>query len=233
MRNIFLGSMALSLLVFFHFVFITVRGTTLAGMVRVSFPAMFLWSLMMTGYAFYSLWRLAEERRQLLHERLATDSKTGTRSLEYMKSLLRKECERSEQAGQPLSVLYVDLKNLDLVNHRFGHTVGDIVLKEAAKIVQGRVGLDGVVGRVGGDEFVVVLPGVDAQKARELSDEIGHGVRGYRLDLLKKGQVDFLECSIGIVARPTEGATPEEIISAALKATGEPKPETRTMGARL
>jgi diguanylate cyclase (GGDEF)-like protein len=231
MRNIFLGSMALSLLVFLHFVFLIYRGGGSTSILRISFPALFLWSLTITGYAFYTMWRVSDERRELLEDRVLRDPKTGARSLTFIKNMLEKELERALQTRQSTAVIYVDLEKLDVVNQKFGHTVGDIVLREITKVIDVCAPTGGVVGHVAGDEFVVVLPGTSSADAQAVADDIAVGVRGYTLDLGKRGMLDFLGCQVGVVAFPDDAGFPDEIISIAQQAavgpTAEPRPLER------
>lgn len=224
-RNIFLGSVLLSALVVFHLTFLAQPGGALTRIVRISFPPVLLWSLSMTGYAFYSLWQASQEKGQLLEKMAATDLSTGVKSREFIKAFLQKQYERAMETGKPTAVLYVDLENLDLVNKKFGHTIGDIVLKGIAKTVEHAVPSAGVVGRVAGDEFIVVLPATRSEKAKPVAESIEQSIRDYRLDLGKKGQLDFLGCRIGIVACPGDGGLAEELIGIAQKAAAESAPE--------
>jgi len=222
MRNIFIGSMGLSLLVCFVFLFISLRGLV-SGIVKVSFPPMLLWSFGVTGYAFHSLCRLAIERRQLLEDCLITDARTGVKSLSYISAVLQKEYEKMIQTGQPAAVLYVDLESLDVVNQKFGHAVGDVVLKEVAKVIERSVPEDGVVGHAAGDEFVVVLPETKVEKAETVAAAIEKSVRDYRFEFGEKGTVDFLDCRVGIIASPKGGGLADEIIGAAQQAAAKPR----------
>jgi len=220
-RNIFFGSLALCVLVVFHCVFLPQPGGTLSVITWVSFPAVLLWSLTVAAYAFYSLWRIADERKRLLEGRELTDPKTGLKSLHYVRTLLQNEYERAIQTKQPMAVLYVDLQELDTVNRNFGHAVGDIVLREVARSVESSVPDGATVGRVGGDEFLVVVPATGSEKARSVVAAIEKAVRDYRLDLGKRGSVDFLDCRIGMIACPQDAGLVDEIMRIAQEAAGQ------------
>lgn len=218
-RNIFRGSMSLSVLLLVTFAFLPRHGGPLSTFVNLAFPPLLLWSFVLTGYAFHSLWTLAGDRKRLLEQSAVTDSQTGVKSLDYVKKLLQKQFENATQTGQPAAVLYLDLQNLQQVNRDLGRTVGDIVLKDVAGVVEASVPEDAVVGRVGGDEFVVLLPNTTKQKARALADTITQNVGAYKLDLGKGRQVDFLRCRVGIVGCPAEGGFADEIIDLAQRAS--------------
>ncbi len=218
MKHIFVASVLLSVLVALNLAFMKQSTGALKHVMRVSFTPVLLWSLTMTGYAFYSLWRTNSDKGQMLGEVAATDPRTGVKSLDYIKVFLQKEYERVIQTGQPTAVLYVDLQNLDLVNERFGHTVGSIVLRSVAKTIEDSVPDGAVVAHVAGDEFVVVLPATKPEKARSVSAEIQKVIADYKMDLGNKGDVDFLGCNTGIIACPEDGGFAEEMIGMAQKA---------------
>ena len=76
-----------------------------------------------------------------------------------------------------VAVFFVDLDGFKEVNDELGHRVGDLVLREVAERLAGCVRAEDLVGRIGGDEFVVACPGVDEQRARELGDELCTALR--------------------------------------------------------
>ena len=226
MRNIFLGSLGLSVLIVLHLVVQTSLAGRASSILGVSFPMVLAWSLTLTVYAFHVLWRLLEQDSQLLQQMAITDHKTGVKSLDYIRTFLQEEHDRSIQTGQPVAVLYVDLQNLNLVNQNFGHAVGDIVLRDVAGTIEGSVPQEGVVGHVAGDEFLVVLPGANSEKAKSVAEAIEQGIGQYRVDLGKKRQMVFLGCRIGVIECPPDVRFADGIISAAQKVTSEPRTES-------
>ncbi len=221
MKNIFIGSMALSALIFLTYGYLSRGGVTTARIVHVSFLPLLLWSFTITIYSFYSLSRLSKERVRILEDVAVIDYKTGVKSRDFIKLLLQKEYERTIQTRQPTAVLYVDLEKLDLVNENYGHAIGDIVLKDVAGRIESGLPEGATVGHVGGDEFVVVLPLTNLKKAKSVAAGIEQSVRQYRLDLGKRGRVDFLGCSVGVIACPKDAGFSDEIIAIARKAAGE------------
>jgi diguanylate cyclase (GGDEF)-like protein len=103
---------------------------------------------------------------------------------------------------------------LQMVNRRAGHTIGDIVLKALAGIIVQCVRDGDVVGRVGGDEFVVIMPDAGPQLVRHTVEKIAQTIGEYRLDLGKKGTVDYVGCKTGTAVFPVDGTTPEAILVA-------------------
>jgi diguanylate cyclase (GGDEF)-like protein/PAS domain S-box-containing protein len=108
----------------------------------------------------------------------------------------------------PLALLQIDLDHFKAVNDTFGHEAGDRVLREVAAILERAVRRTDVVGRVGGDEFVVVLPGIEsADRAQDIAVSI---ISGVSLPIvLGAGQRAEIGASIGIAiaAAGRESAT--------------------------
>jgi diguanylate cyclase (GGDEF)-like protein len=87
-------------------------------------------------------------------------------------SLLDDECARSARNLSPLSVLLVDVDNFKRVNDTYGHQAGDVVLKEIAQLIVRKSPLPRLVGRYGGEEFLVLLPGVGSSDAGAIAETI-------------------------------------------------------------
>jgi diguanylate cyclase (GGDEF)-like protein len=82
-------------------------------------------------------------------------------------------------SGRALALIMCDLDHFKSKNDTYGHPAGDRILREAAAILKARVGDRGLPGRYGGEEFIVLLPGLDAPRAREIAEEIRHGIEDF------------------------------------------------------
>lgn len=101
-----------------------------------------------------------------------TDDLTGLHNRRYMEMHLQALLDQAASRGRPLSALVVDIDHFKLVNDRYGHDAGDEVLREFARRLKGSVrGIDLAV-RLGGEEFVVVMPETDAAVARIVAERI-------------------------------------------------------------
>ena len=83
----------------------------------------------------------------------------------------------------PLSLLMIDLVHFKRINDAHGHPAGDQVLVQAAAIIRNQIGHDGLAARFGGEEFCVVLPGMDAKTARERAEQVRVAIEGASWDL--------------------------------------------------
>lgn len=105
--------------------------------------------------------------------RMATiDAGTRIFNKNYLLETLESEFTFSRVYGRPLSVIYYDLDFFKKVNDAHGHHCGDYVLCECAQVAKSCVRKDDILGRLGGEEFVVVLPNADGHTAAELAERI-------------------------------------------------------------
>lgn len=123
------------------------------------------------------------------------DSLTGLYNLRGLLEALEKEIRRAERFGTPLAALVVDLDGLKGVNDRHGHAAGDAVLRHAAACITRVLRQFDGAARVGGDEFVILLPGTDAKGARHVAARV---LETLRKTVAHCGEVDFcVTASIG------------------------------------
>ncbi|GGJ86945.1 hypothetical protein GCM10010123_15650 [Pilimelia anulata] len=113
---------------------------------------------------------------------------------ERMPGLVAAACER----GEPLTVALVDLDHFKRINDTFSHAVGDGVLVEVARLLEDRVPADGFAVRLGGEEFLLVLPGVDGADGVGRCEGLRSALRGYDWSALAPGLT--VTASIGVAA---------------------------------
>jgi diguanylate cyclase (GGDEF)-like protein len=106
-------------------------------------------------------------RAQATHDPLTTLFNRGA-----IVDILRQELVRGKREGTPVAALLVDLDHFKVINDTYGHLVGDVVLCEAAKRIREGLRTYDAVGRFGGEEFLVVMPGCDRESASKRAEEI-------------------------------------------------------------
>ncbi len=189
-------------------------------------PPILAWALAGTAYALFA-WR---RTKRTPARRDITDPATGLFTMDYLRKCLEVERQTSQEMGVSAAVVYLDLANLEQVNHRFGFTVGDIVLKALAGLIAAQIRSGDILGRVGGDEFLLVMPETTLAEAGPVTEAIQEAVSGYRLDLGKRGVIDFMECRAGAAVFPAEGGSVEEVAAAARSKIGSESELTTNAG---
>jgi len=104
--------------------------------------------------------------------------------------------KRCEQQQQPYSVMQMDLDHFKNINDRYGHQAGDKVLTHAARLITSTIRKVDVAGRVGGEEFCVVLPGAGPEEAMQIAERIRLRINDREI-LVKKSQTARISVSIG------------------------------------
>jgi len=118
---------------------------------------------------------IAIENAQLRAElrRMAiTDGLTGLLNRRESERRLQQELERAERYGRPLAALMIDVDDLKLVNDQLGHPLGDEVLSALSRVLGRNTRSADIAGRMGGDEFLVVLPETDVVGAAALAERL-------------------------------------------------------------
>jgi diguanylate cyclase (GGDEF)-like protein/PAS domain S-box-containing protein len=124
------------------------------------------------------------------------------------------EAIESGHRGDGQHVLaYLDLDRFKLVNDTSGHLAGDSMLREVAKLLRDAVRDSDTVGRIGGDEFGILLVGCPLDKARQIADDVTRAVGDHRF--VWRDKIYNIGASIGLVEISRESGTLEELLAAA------------------
>lgn len=135
------------------------------------------------------------------------DSLTELPNRTLLADRLAQASERCSRTGTPLSVLFVDIDQFKVVNDALGHTVGDELLSAVAARLTAAARPGHTIGRFGGDEFVVVAEGADADDGDRIAAEL-HASLQEPFDLA--GRSLFVSVSIGVATSP--GSVPDELL---------------------
>ncbi|AWB47947.1 diguanylate cyclase response regulator [Gemmobacter aquarius] len=155
--------------------------------------------------------RNAEQHRQSLRDgmRLAlTDDLTGLWNRRYAERELDQIANRARHEGRPFALFFVDRDRFKQVNDRFGHGTGDLVLVAVARSLQATLRPADMLARIGGEEFLLALPGLDLDQARGVAERICETIRTLDIGIAADPPLRItvsIGVAIGTGAEPVEG----------------------------
>jgi diguanylate cyclase (GGDEF)-like protein/putative nucleotidyltransferase with HDIG domain len=145
------------------------------------------------------------------------DALTGINNRRYCLDLIRKEIDRARRYAAPLSLVLIDLDHFKEFNDLYGHPAGDRVLRDVARLIESNSRKTDVIGRFGGDEFLVILPQITSDQAITYAERVRTRVAEFGRALKKLYPRCNLAISIG-VASWKKGDRIDQLISTADKA---------------
>lgn len=150
-------------------------------------------------------------RARRLAELMSQDSLTGLLKHGSIKERLIQELDRAARTGRPVAAVMVDIDHFKGVNDRWGHPVGDQVIKTLGHLLRHRLRRQDSVGRYGGEEFLAILPECSADDARALLEDIRQAFCNIKFG---GGRETFgASFSAGVASLRTDGA--EALLAAA------------------
>jgi diguanylate cyclase (GGDEF)-like protein len=159
--------------------------------------------------------RLRAQRAALseAERRAQTDPLTGVLNRRSLIERLEAACARAKARGLPIALLFIDLDHFKQINDTFGHQAGDACLRAIIDPIHAELRQSDVIGRYGGEEFVVILSSADAVAATPIAQRIVERVADVRVSGF--GAPISVTCSIGIAASDTLGIWGEPLLAQA------------------
>jgi len=154
--------------------------TWLASELTTDLPT-YLYSLMSTVAVLVVLGRWLGLQQDRLIDRSTHDSLTGLVNRRVFEPRLREEIARSSRSGSPLALLVLDLDRLKIINDQSGHEAGDEALRDVGKVLTATCRTSDIAARIGGDEFVVLVPDASSREASTLAERIQEAMSAIRV----------------------------------------------------
>ncbi|WP_366656694.1 PleD family two-component system response regulator [Fodinicurvata sp. EGI_FJ10296] len=165
--------------------------------------------------------RYQDRLRQNYEESLSmalTDSLTGLFNRRYLTTHLERIIQRISETRKPVSAILFDIDHFKIVNDTYGHAVGDEVLKEIADRVSRNLRNFDMVARMGGEEFVIIMPEAPLEAASFVAERLRMRIANEPFKVnAPVGQLD-VSVSLGVASVHDAGARPEALIERADKA---------------
>jgi diguanylate cyclase (GGDEF)-like protein/PAS domain S-box-containing protein len=162
-----------------------------------------------------------EALQEKLREQALRDPLTNLYNRRFLEETLDREIAHARRDGENLCVAMIDIDNFKLFNDRYGHKVGDMILRSLGDILIANTRKGDVACRYGGEEFIVVMPGADVDNALKRAK---HWRKAFQLlQQSFNGQELQSTVSIGVAVFPDHGVDGDAVIQAADKAMYESK----------
>ena len=144
---------------------------------------------------------------QAVKEQAVTDSMTGLYNRRYFEDFIKKEAIRSTRQNQPFTIIGLDLDHLKQINDLYGHNYGDIAIKAIAEVLKSNARAIDIAARMGGEEFNVVLPGVDSAGGLVAAERLRRAIENVELE-----KIGHITASIGVSSYPEHSDDLDELL---------------------
>ena len=159
-------------------------------------------------------WGALTKRAQYrLKDRAEHDELTGIFNRYYFNELASSSLKYCAKTEQDVSLILFDLDNFKKINDTYGHTVGDWVLVKTIQTCKKLCRKNDIIGRFGGEEFTILLPGCNEKKALQLAEKYRQAI--FDISTRETGYDFQISASFGICPTLTESNTLQEVIKAA------------------
>jgi polar amino acid transport system substrate-binding protein len=143
-------------------------------------------------YQFYEISKRRKIEAELVKTAL-TDPLTGLFNRKHLDVVLQKEIEEAKRYANNLSVIFCDIDHFKKVNDTFGHKIGDIVLEEYSKIMKKNIRKTDILGRWGGEEFLIILPHTNLEQAKKVAKKLQEEIKKHYFP-----KIGHITCSFGV-----------------------------------
>ncbi len=145
-----------------------------------------------------------------IHRLVTTDGLTGIANRRAIHDTLAREFGRAHRYGRPLALVILDIDHFKTINDTQGHLAGDAALRQVGQLLRNNLRREDFLGRLGGEEFVVILPELDLEHARLVAEKLRKLTAAHAFDY--DGSFMRITLSAGVVGRAAEDRDAEEML---------------------
>jgi len=145
---------------------------------------------LLLGYTFEAIKRI--ELQEILRNQAERDTLTGSYNRRYFDNIIEKEIERSKRHDYQIYFLMVDINRFKEINDKYGHQVGDTVLKETYKVISNQIRKIDTIIRYGGDEFLIIVPNIKKENITGLIERMKNSIKEW------SGSTDLTDFEISL-----------------------------------
>ena len=155
---------------------------------------------------------------EAVKEQAVTDGMTGLYNRRYFEEFIKKEAIRANRQNQKFTVIGLDLDHLKQINDTYGHNYGDIAIKAIAEVLKNNARSIDVAARMGGEEFNLILPGVDSAGGCIAAERIRKAIEAVELE-----KIGHITASLGVATYLEHSDDIEELLEITDRAMYESK----------
>ena len=149
--------------------------------------------------------------REQLRNQALRDGLTGLYNRRFLEEMLDRSTQEAERRGVPMSAIMIDLDHFKRLNDQYGHSTGDAVLREVARVIMASLRVTDVACRYGGEEMLVLLPDCPLEEAVRTAERLRLQIES--LSNVANGQ--SVTASFGVACTPETTARPGELVAVA------------------
>ncbi len=169
--------------------------------------------------------RIISDLHEQLREQALCDPLTGLYNRRYLDEFFARELALAQRERTPISLALIDLDHFKRLNDEYGHLEGDDVLKGVAQHLLENLRSSDALFRIGGEEFLLILPRADGQEARQRLDAICRSLAAHPMPT--RGGARYVTLSAGLALWPEQGLALDELLQVADAALYQAKHEGR------
>lgn len=184
--------------------------------------------LFLVGVTYLLTWRLViklDDVQRHLKKQATTDELTGLKNRRVIMKRLEEERQRSSRLIDPFCIMIIDLDHFKRINDSYGHPFGDMVLKRVAHLTRESLRRYDSIGRIGGEEFLVISPGTGLSEAVALAERVRSTIMN---DTIREGELQVtVTLSVGLTVFSSHDQSIEAMLKRADSALYEAKKQGR------